>query len=214
MSGWRRLPASATAGSTRSPGRSAPASWPTPGSTCSTCCSSAIRRLPGPFRTEAGDVRAVPNRWQRRHGPFRAVQRWSSASINRAIDFFVNVLQFELVEDVPSLTNDGRPKRWVVVRPPARITGLLLARADGEHRARSSASNSPGASACSCASTTNVRPQSNRDARHRHDGQAQPSHQRSSADHTEDDLTNRAGALTVGWPARRAGARPRAASAR
>ena len=26
-----------------------------------------------------------------------------------AIDFFVNVLQFELVEDVPSLTNDGRP---------------------------------------------------------------------------------------------------------
>ena len=25
-----------------------------------------------------------------------------------AIDFFVNVLQFELVEDVPSFTNDGR----------------------------------------------------------------------------------------------------------
>ena len=37
-----------------------------------------------------------------------------------AIDFFVDVLQFELVEDVPSLTNDGRPKRWVVVRPPGR----------------------------------------------------------------------------------------------
>jgi catechol 2,3-dioxygenase-like lactoylglutathione lyase family enzyme len=36
-----------------------------------------------------------------------------------AIDFFVNVLQFELVEDAPSLTNDGRPKRWVVVRPGA-----------------------------------------------------------------------------------------------
>ncbi|HKT80343.1 MAG TPA: VOC family protein, partial [Vicinamibacterales bacterium] len=35
-----------------------------------------------------------------------------------AIDFFVNVLNFELVEDSPSLTNDGRPKRWVVVRPP------------------------------------------------------------------------------------------------
>jgi catechol 2,3-dioxygenase-like lactoylglutathione lyase family enzyme len=34
-----------------------------------------------------------------------------------AIDFFVNVLQFEPVEDVPWLTNDGRPKRWVVVRP-------------------------------------------------------------------------------------------------
>ena len=49
-----------------------------------------------------------------------------------AIDFFVDVLQFELVEDVPSLTNDGRPKRWVVVRPPGTVTGLLLARADGE----------------------------------------------------------------------------------
>jgi len=34
-----------------------------------------------------------------------------------AIRFFVDVLQFELVEDIPSLTNDGRPKRWVVVRP-------------------------------------------------------------------------------------------------
>jgi catechol 2,3-dioxygenase-like lactoylglutathione lyase family enzyme len=49
-----------------------------------------------------------------------------------AIDFFVNVLRFELVEDVPSLTNDGRPKRWVVVRPPGAVTGILLARADGE----------------------------------------------------------------------------------
>jgi catechol 2,3-dioxygenase-like lactoylglutathione lyase family enzyme len=28
-----------------------------------------------------------------------------------AIDFFVGVLGFELVEDSPSLTNDGRPKR-------------------------------------------------------------------------------------------------------
>jgi len=49
-----------------------------------------------------------------------------------AIDFFVNVLQFELVEDVPSLTNDGRPKRWVVVRPVGGDTGILLARADGK----------------------------------------------------------------------------------
>ena len=48
-----------------------------------------------------------------------------------AIDFFVNVLGFELVEDAPSLTNDGRPKRWVVVRPRNAATGLLLARADG-----------------------------------------------------------------------------------
>lgn len=49
-----------------------------------------------------------------------------------AIDFFVRVLGFELVEDVPSHTNDGRPKRWVVVRPAGGTTGLLLARADGD----------------------------------------------------------------------------------
>ncbi len=48
-----------------------------------------------------------------------------------AIDFFVKVLDFELAEDVPSLTNDGRSKRWVVVRPPGATTGILLARADG-----------------------------------------------------------------------------------
>jgi catechol 2,3-dioxygenase-like lactoylglutathione lyase family enzyme len=52
-----------------------------------------------------------------------------------AIRFFVDVLQFELVEDVPSLTNDGRPKRWVVVRPPGAQTGILLARADGDAQA-------------------------------------------------------------------------------
>jgi len=52
-----------------------------------------------------------------------------------AIRFFIDVLQFELAEDVPSLTNDGRPKRWVVVRPNGGQTGLLLARADGEHQA-------------------------------------------------------------------------------
>ncbi|MDX6618285.1 MAG: hypothetical protein QOK36_671 [Gaiellales bacterium] len=48
-----------------------------------------------------------------------------------AVAFFVEVLGFELVEDSPSRTNDGRPKRWVVVRPPGAETGLLLARADG-----------------------------------------------------------------------------------
>lgn len=46
------------------------------------------------------------------------------------------MLQFELVEDEPSLTTDGRPKRWVVVRPPGAVTGLLLARADGERQAQ------------------------------------------------------------------------------
>jgi catechol 2,3-dioxygenase-like lactoylglutathione lyase family enzyme len=48
-----------------------------------------------------------------------------------AIAFFVDVLGFTLVEDTPSVTNDGRPKRWVVVRPPGAVTGLLLAQADG-----------------------------------------------------------------------------------
>jgi len=49
-----------------------------------------------------------------------------------AIAFFVDALGFDLVEDSPSATNDGRPKRWVVVRPPGGGTGLLLAQADGE----------------------------------------------------------------------------------
>jgi catechol 2,3-dioxygenase-like lactoylglutathione lyase family enzyme len=53
-----------------------------------------------------------------------------------AIRFFVGVLGFDLIEDSPALTNDGRPKRWVVVRPPGSRTTLLLARADGERQAR------------------------------------------------------------------------------
>ena len=52
-----------------------------------------------------------------------------------AIEFFVDVLGFDLVDDSPSLTNDGRSKRWVVVRPRGAETGILLARADGEHQA-------------------------------------------------------------------------------
>jgi catechol 2,3-dioxygenase-like lactoylglutathione lyase family enzyme len=51
-----------------------------------------------------------------------------------AIDFFTGKLQFELVEDSPATANDGRPKRWVVVRPPGAQTGILLARADGERQ--------------------------------------------------------------------------------
>jgi catechol 2,3-dioxygenase-like lactoylglutathione lyase family enzyme len=49
-----------------------------------------------------------------------------------AIRPFVDALGFELVEDTPSLTKEGRPKRWVVVRPPDATTGLLLAQADGD----------------------------------------------------------------------------------
>jgi len=51
-----------------------------------------------------------------------------------AIEFFVDLLGFELVGDSPAMTTDGRPKRWVVVRPPGAQTGILLARADGEHQ--------------------------------------------------------------------------------
>jgi catechol 2,3-dioxygenase-like lactoylglutathione lyase family enzyme len=55
---------------------------------------------------------------------------------DEAIRFFVDALGFDLVEDSPALTNDGRPKRWVVVRPPGALTALLLARADGKRQAR------------------------------------------------------------------------------
>ncbi len=59
------------------------------------------------------------------------------AEYDPAIDFFVRVLGFELIEDSPALTtNDGRPKRWVVVRPPGATTGILLARADGDRQVR------------------------------------------------------------------------------
>src|SRR5260370_822000 len=56
------------------------------------------------------------------------------AAYDPAVRFFVDVLGFELVEDSPSLTNDGRAKRWVVVRPPGGGTGLLLAQADGDRQ--------------------------------------------------------------------------------
>ncbi len=48
-----------------------------------------------------------------------------------AIRFFVDTIGFELVEDSPATTSSGKPKRWVVVRPPGAETGLLIARADG-----------------------------------------------------------------------------------
>jgi catechol 2,3-dioxygenase-like lactoylglutathione lyase family enzyme len=54
------------------------------------------------------------------------------ADYDEAITFFVDKLRFDLVEDSPASTNDGRPKRWVVVRPPLAVTGILLAQADGE----------------------------------------------------------------------------------
>lgn len=55
---------------------------------------------------------------------------------DRAIDFFVKVLEFDLIEDTPATTNDGRAKRWVVVRPRDAVTGILLAQADGDRQAQ------------------------------------------------------------------------------
>ena len=54
---------------------------------------------------------------------------------DKAIEFFVDRLGFELVVDEPALTTEGgRPKRWVMVRPPGAQTGLLLAQADGDQQ--------------------------------------------------------------------------------
>ena len=75
-----------------------------------------------------------------------------------ALRFFVDVLQFELVEDTPSLTNDGRTKRWVVIRPQGGQTGILLARADGERQTGVVGEQFGGRVACSCASTISTPP--------------------------------------------------------
>lgn len=49
---------------------------------------------------------------------------------DEAIDFYVNKLKFELLEDSYQPEQD---KRWVVVRPPGSVgCTLLLAQADGE----------------------------------------------------------------------------------
>lgn len=54
-------------------------------------------------------------------------------SYDEAIAFFTEKLGFGLVEDSPSFTTSGAPKRWVVVQPPDSLNGfgILLARADG-----------------------------------------------------------------------------------
>jgi catechol 2,3-dioxygenase-like lactoylglutathione lyase family enzyme len=55
---------------------------------------------------------------------------------DQAIEFYTRALGFDLVEDSPALTTKGgRPKRWVVVRPPGAETGILLAQADGDRQA-------------------------------------------------------------------------------
>ena len=57
---------------------------------------------------------------------------------DRAIDFYVNALGFELREDSPREAAPGNPrKRWGVVAPPGAETGILLAQAANDaQRAR------------------------------------------------------------------------------
>lgn len=51
---------------------------------------------------------------------------------DRAIGWFRDALGFDLVEDSPAETEDGRPKRWVVMAPATGAgCAVLLARADG-----------------------------------------------------------------------------------
>jgi hypothetical protein len=40
--------------------------------------------------------------------------------------FFLNGLQFELVEDIPSMTNQRRTKRWVMLRQYGDQSRILL----------------------------------------------------------------------------------------
>ncbi|MGH9056782.1 MAG: VOC family protein [Acidimicrobiales bacterium] len=61
-----------------------------------------------------------------------------------AIEFFIGTLGFELVENVPALTTDGRDKRWVVVRPPGAQTAILLARADSDEQQAAVGNQAPG----------------------------------------------------------------------
>ena len=50
---------------------------------------------------------------------------------DEAIAFYVGRAGFQLIED----TDQGKGKRWVVVRPPGSEAGLLLARAVGTQEA-------------------------------------------------------------------------------
>lgn len=52
---------------------------------------------------------------------------------DEAIDFYVNTLGFELVEDTYQPEQD---KRWVVVRPSGGGTSLVLAQPSNEHQGK------------------------------------------------------------------------------
>ena len=149
----RARAASATPGSPRSPPSWAARSpWPT----CCRWSSGTCRPCSPDRRRAASGARAHHLSLSRildRPGHHRR-RRYDPA-----IDFFVDVLGFELVEDSPVATNDGRPKRWVVVRPP----GGADRPAAGPRRRRPAgrggrATRSPAGSASSCGSTTSTPP--------------------------------------------------------
>lgn len=56
------------------------------------------------------------------------------AEYDEALAFYRDVLGFDVVEDTPSKTTDGRDKRWLVVRPQGSQTGFVIARADGSEQ--------------------------------------------------------------------------------
>jgi hypothetical protein len=71
-----------------------------------------------------------------------------------AIEFLVRARRFDLIEDSPTLTNDGRPKRWVVVGPPGAQTNRPFAVPAVPTRWHRFAGSSPAESACLSASMT------------------------------------------------------------
>ena len=91
---------------------------------------------------ESDSREALPeNTWRlRRSNLIRDVasrtRRARGRDYDAAIRCFVDVLQFNVVEDTPSLTSDGRSKRWVVIRLDRGQTRIFLARADGDQQTR------------------------------------------------------------------------------
>ena len=78
---------------------------------------------------------------------------------DRAIEFFTGALGFDLVENSPALTTEGgRPKRWVVVRPPGPRPGCCWPRRMAPTSGRPWAIRRPGGSGSSCAWTTSPPP--------------------------------------------------------
>ena len=78
------------------------------------------------------------------------------ADYDDAIAFFTQALGFELAEDWPARTNDGRTKRWVVVRPPAHRPASSSPAPTANTRSLRSATSTPVGSASSSASTTST----------------------------------------------------------